>query len=58
MESIQNEVESRLTQRAADWDTRHVFRQYAWLEVGSGKAASPRPVHPPVKILVPPRLWK
>jgi len=28
--------------------TRRVFKQVAWLEAGSGKAALPRPAHPRV----------
>ena len=33
------------TQREPDWWEPGVFKQFAWLEVGSVKAASPRPAH-------------
>ena len=56
---------SRLTQRAPDprqgapglawWDaSRRVFRQVSWLEVGSVKAALPRPAHQRVTPTVSP----
>jgi hypothetical protein len=32
--------------------SRRVFRQFAWLEVGSGKVALPRPAHPRVTLPV------
>jgi hypothetical protein len=45
---------SRPTQRAPDgWDSPR-FQACFWLEVGSGKVASPRPAHPRVTHTVSP----